>query len=513
MNREKILPILLGGFIGCAVIGLLGYVLAWSPYEDKTAEVAKYEDEVQKKAEKKEAAEVGKKRLAELKRTSLPPEPNTAMREYDFVLTELLNRAGVAAGSRTVNVKLAPDKTHIPLINPGAVAKDKRYAYLKLTADITMSKVDLDTVMKFLTSYEQLGLLHHVAKFNVKVTDTDTGGSAARRGGQVDRVRKDLTVTLTSEAIILDGLEPRESIIKLPKGIEAVGGTAAYYALDTNPQVTRDLLLNRLPRSLPTESYPRTYLSMKLKDPFHGPMPSTPPPPGPYVAPVLPPVDKFIRMSMWTTNSNGTGVADITDMANNITYHIELTRKGEKLHTVISKQRVLEGNVVKFTVNPGVDGDAGKKWVDLPFVISDALGGTPATSSTHRTLTVHGMVMNGLIVSAPTEESAAAPANSGRGGRGGRGGFGGGGGFGAPPTTRSTFTASKKEMAYMAVTSAAFVNDLPKDEKYYIWSVGESLSDVLSTREITRSKLDDVLKNALGPLMPDTTPVAVRDGR
>src|SRR5262245_54888055 len=159
--------------------------------------------------------------------------------------------------------------------------------------------------MRFMTSYHNLSLLQHVTKMTVKVQESELGGSlGGRRGGGVDRVRADLTVTLTTEAIILDGVSARESLVRIPTPVAALGGAAAYYALDINPDVGRRLALMQTNRPLPTDRDPRDYQAMINKDPFHGRLPPIvdpgPPPP------VIPPgIGQHIKMSGWTTCTAG----------------------------------------------------------------------------------------------------------------------------------------------------------------------------------------------------------------
>jgi hypothetical protein len=507
--RERFLSVLLGGFIAVGVVGLAAYLLYFSPNADKADAIEKLKNDVGEKTDKKNAAVAGFKKFTALKAISLPPEPNTAQREYDYILTELLNRAGVPAGSRTVVVKLPTEKTTIPLINPGAIAKDKKYAYQKVTADITMSRVNLPSLMKFLTSYQNLSVLQHITKMSVKVQDSEAGGSLAGRGrgNSADRERKDLTVTLSTEAVILDGVHPRESLVRIPTPVAAVGGAAAYYALDTNPDVGRRLALMETNRPLPTPTAVRDYTTMAYKDPFHGRMPDPPPERGPYIAPPPPGIGQQIRLNGWSTHADGSVEADIHDYMNNATYKVKLTRKGEKLHTSVTKQRVVDGIVQPFSVIPGTDV---KSWEDRPFTIADEASWVP--SSTKRTFTVHGLVPYGLIVSSPAGDDEKAAAQPGFGG--GRGGFGGGnrggrGGFGAPGTGR---TSLPKPTADAAVAGTAIT---VKPEKYYVWVMGQALSDL---KEVPAGDVDALLRQALSPLMPEppggtpTSPVATTSG-
>jgi hypothetical protein len=506
-SRERLLSVLLGGFIAAGVLGLFAYLLYFSPNAEKAETIAKLKQEVDDKTDKMKAAQAGQKRYTEIKGISLPPEPNTAQREYDYILTELLNRAGIPAGSRTVVVKIPPDKTTIPVVNPGATAKDKKYAYQKVTADITMSRVSLPSLMKFLTAYHNLSVLQHITKLTVKVADTELGGSRGNRGGGIDYVRADLSVTLSSEAVILDGVHPRESLVRIPTPVAATGGAAAYYALDTNPDVGRRLALLQTNRALPSESNIRDYAVMAQKDPFHGRMPPPPPPPGDYKAPTPPGIGHYIKLNAWSTYPDGSVEADIHDRANNVTYKIKLTRRGEKLNTSVTKQRVQDGNVVKFEV----PGSTTKSWENRPFTISDE--SMQVSSSTRRTFTVHGLVPYGIIVSSPTgeDEKTTAPDGGVRGVRGGNRG----GGFGAPSATaRTTLPSPLGATAAVAGGTAFFF----KTEKYYVWTLGQSLSDL---KEVPTGEVDGLLRNALAPLMPEppggtpTTPVAstAGDGR
>jgi hypothetical protein len=498
-SRERLLSVLLGGFIAAGALGLFSYLLYFSPNAEKADTIDKLQAEVGDKTDKRNAARAGEKRYTEIKGYSLPPEPNTAQREYDYILTELLNRAGIPAGSRSVVVKPSPDKTTIPVVNPGATAKDKKYAYQKVSADITMSRVSLPSLMKFLTAYHNLSVLQHVTKLTVKLADTDLGGSR-RGGGGIDYIRADLSVTLSSEAVILDGVHPRESLVRIPTPVAATGGAAAYYALDTNPDVGRRLALLQTNRALPSETNLRDYSVMAQRDPFHGRMPP-PPDRTVYVAPKPPGIGQYIKLNGWSTFPDGSVEADIHDRANNVTYKIKFTRKGEKLNTSVTKQRVQDGTVVKFEV----PGSTTKSWENRPFTISDET--LQVLSSTRRTFTVHGLVPHGIIVSSPTgeDEKTETPQVFGAG-RGGRGGSGG------PATSRP---GQPKPSANAAVAGTAVT---VKPEKFYVWTIGQSLSEL---KEVPTGEVDGLLRNALAPLMPEppggtpTTPVAstAGDGR
>ncbi|HEY2786139.1 MAG TPA: hypothetical protein VGJ05_14325 [Fimbriiglobus sp.] len=498
--RERLIAILLGSFITVGVVGLLAYLLVLSPLAEKSDKIDKLNSKIEEKTAKKEKIDAGRRRLAALRAISLPPEPNTAQREYDYILTTLLTRAGIPAGFRTVNVKLAPDKSTIPFINPSAPNKEKKPAYQKVTADITMARVNIRALMKFLTTYQQLGILQHVSKMTVKMSDIEaSNGSTSRRGGGSND-RNNLTVTLTSEAAILDGIEPRESLVRIPRSVAAVGGVAVYQALDMNPDVGRKLALNRPAEDLMSPLNARNYDDVYWKDPFHG---KVPPPPTilPPEKVVLPSVAKWIKMTGWTTNSDGSASVDITDKANNIIYEIQLSRRGEKLHTVVTKQRILENRVITFTLNRGANPGADvKSWVNQPFTISDAIGSNAPTSSTHRTFTVHGLVQPfGLIVSSSGDDEKQADEPRGGNFRGGRGGFGGGrGGF---PSGRSTATFKHEDLVAVAGGLVSTV----KLEKYYVWTVGQSLSDL---KEVPKDRVDALLNNALAPLMPDSPKVS-----
>ena len=77
-SRERLLSVLLGGFIAAGVLGLFAYLLYFSPNAEKADTIAKLKQEVDDKTDKRNAARAGEKRYTEIKGYSLPPEPNAS---------------------------------------------------------------------------------------------------------------------------------------------------------------------------------------------------------------------------------------------------------------------------------------------------------------------------------------------------------------------------------------------------------------------------------------------------
>lgn len=212
-TRERKLVMLL------AVFGLFGllfgaYQLVWQPIQDGKKKLAELRDDLGEKQEKLEKYQKDRRRLDAAKKRSLPANPEDARREYEAVLGRLLRSAGVTAPN--VVPKDNPDTQRIPQIEEANGRK--RPAYSRVGFEITLKKVDLPTVAKFLEGYYGLNLLQQITHFEIKRTDAEIA-QAGRRGAATGD-RTDLEVKLVTEAIILDGAENRKTLLPVPTGGE-----------------------------------------------------------------------------------------------------------------------------------------------------------------------------------------------------------------------------------------------------------------------------------------------------
>ena len=341
-TREKVLAGVLGTLVVGGVGGVGGYVGLYKPVADKyrAAEAAKL------------AADAGlddlidlKKKLARLPvayERSLPSDPVVARSEYEFALSRIIREAKVPRGYTLVPGQ--PDARPVPELAP------KAPAYQRIVFVITMKPVGLDTLTDFLERYHKLGLLHQITKLKVKRPETQT--AAARRGSAGDRA--DLEVELTTEAIILDGVDGRRTLRPVPYAPGALVGAAGLHHLTQSPDLGR--VVTAPPPSHGLAAMAREYISLLAKNPFHGPLPPAPKitePPPPPPPPPLEDISPFIKLNMISRSSDGRFKADIKDTANNLDYEINLTIKDgvatakiEKFYYLKDRRKRLDSGAV-----------------------------------------------------------------------------------------------------------------------------------------------------------------------
>ena len=262
--------------LGLLLIGGGGagaYMLIYSPLQDKKQAQANLQNEVDDLEKKVSKIRKDAPQVVAVKRASLPPDlpadprdPNRtptftfAVAEYKRLMQNLLIQAGIKDGRPTTD-KVSFSRAPItPEIGP------KKPAYYTLTFQIEINKADLWQVVDFLYLYYQLDLLHQIT--DIKIT----------RENKLADGRSGLKVTLTSEAIALDGVAPRSNLVPVASAVAAVGGYASLVAVTAKPE-----LVQKLTRSDALASRNRDYSYIVLNDIFYGPVPPyTPPPPRPF---------------------------------------------------------------------------------------------------------------------------------------------------------------------------------------------------------------------------------------
>jgi len=270
--RERRLAMIVLALLVVGVGAVGGYMFVLSPLQDKAREAAKLQGEVDDLDMKVMAMKKAAPQLAAVKRASLPPDPsdskdpnrvptfNFARTEYKRLIERLLLRAGISDGKPGLDKLTIARPPITPEMGP------KRPAYYTLTFQIEINKANLWQVVDFLYGYYQVDLLHQITDISItrenKATDT--------RGG--------IKVTITSEAIALDGVEPRTNLIPMTSSVAAVAGEPALMAV-----ASRTELLHRLSRSTALASRTRDYSYIAWGDMFYGVVPPyTPPKPVPF---------------------------------------------------------------------------------------------------------------------------------------------------------------------------------------------------------------------------------------
>jgi hypothetical protein len=264
-------------FLATIVLALLllgggaagGYFLVLSPLQKKKQAATTLQKEVDDLDMKLLTMKKSAPQVAAVKRASFPPDPsdskdpnrvptfNLAIAEYKRLLQHLLTQAGIKDG-RPLNEKVNTSgrSPATPEMAP------KKPAYTTLTFQIEINKANLWQVVDFLYGYYQVDLLHQIT--DIKVT----------RENKVTESRDGLKVVITSEAIALDGVEPRPNLVPVPNAFAAAAGVPALQAVSARPETAL-----KLTRSGALASRSRDYSFVALHDMFYGVVPPYVPPP------------------------------------------------------------------------------------------------------------------------------------------------------------------------------------------------------------------------------------------
>ena len=259
-TRERTLAILMIGLIVVGGGAFAGYLFIYEPIQEKKAASAKLQEEINALQEREDDFRKNFPRLKVAKQRSLPADENVARQEHYEMMSRLVRQAGIPLGY-TITTKPAPDANAIPKL-PGT----KTPIYTKVVVDIEFKRADMWVVHDFLTSYYRLNLLHQITHFSIK-KDDDAAAAKNRPAGD----RRDLTVKVTTEALILDGAEPRRTLLPVSNAFAAVGGMVGYDAVALNPDMGRGIAPLQLAPVLASRT--RDYTMIVQKDPFHGPYP------------------------------------------------------------------------------------------------------------------------------------------------------------------------------------------------------------------------------------------------
>jgi hypothetical protein len=452
--RERKLAVVLGAFIALMVFGLGGYVFVYLPVAEKNAAADALEQEIAESEAKVARLRKDLPRVASTLKRSLPADPTVALQEYDAVLSRLLREAKVPLTGYSLKPKAVESRT----VGRG----EKKPPYTRVALTLELRKIDLGTLVKVLERYYQLNLLQQITKFHVK--RVEEGGA---RRGTTPASRADLSVTLVTEGIILDGAEKRRTLLPIPVAMGAAGGGAGYEALALVPQPARAMTPVQYAAVLATND--REYNAMLAQDVFHGPLPA---PPKEEVVVEAPKEDTsaFIRLTGVGRNSDGTGSAIIEDVASHQQYAIELTRKAGQLVPEVVKSYFLRGAKKSYS----------------PAVLLDI---SEASSGTARKFRVIGLDGDSLVLG-ELPKAGSQSQGSPRGGQ-----FGG---FNRRPSRPSTPPG--------AAAAGAVVAALPQ-EKYFLWKYGEPLSHV---KELSPRDAREAIRRATNdPADPEQAVTAV----
>jgi hypothetical protein len=449
-KEQSLAALLILFMVGFAIL-VVGYLFVYEPmtdYQRQTRELTSKNLEAQAKL-----AQIRKElpRLQTEIRRSLPQEAGVAQ-EYDAILNKLLLESKIPLGSYTIAPKPVELKSNVELPN-------KRPAFNRIGMEITLKKVKQTQLIEFLRRYYQLNLLQQISKLTVKKTDDKT--PEPERGAPTSD-RADLDVTILTEAIQLDGAEPRKSLLAIPVAYGLVGGGSGWQTLAQTPKPARGINPLTLVEVLATAD--RNYDLMLVKDIYHG-MPPPPEPPEPVV--VKEDTSEFIRLTAIANQRDGTGIAYIEDLASKQEYVVELKANSSGKITP---------NVAKYYYTP--------KGARKSFDVEPTLDISESSSRTDRKFRVVSFWDSGLVVA---EKASATPSTS-------PGGTGASGGNRARSTVGSaSASAGRTSLAtpLAALGGGAASGVTPPAERFFLWRAGQSLANLT---ELRGNQLEQILK-------------------
>jgi hypothetical protein len=257
-TRERFLAVTLLGVVIVGVGGFTANALLLEPIWQRSRDKEALLKEVQTKTDRVNQILAQRTRLERYRALSLPADVDTANREYEAYLRELLRKSSIPTGSALVTPQQKADSHAVPTL-PN---KEPIYTRLEYTLQVHSG---LEGLVKFLQNFYHAPLLHRIKTFSIrKPTTSTTPGQAA-----------ELETTLTIEALVVKGAGSRPTVLPGIDGrllaIDTVTalrhgtpglGLALWGAGPTGPVGPRTL-------AQPT----RDYLTILSKDVFMGPSP------------------------------------------------------------------------------------------------------------------------------------------------------------------------------------------------------------------------------------------------
>ncbi len=258
-SRDQTLALLLIGIMTLTVGAVGGYLLVLVPVQKNRAAELALRNEIDDLEKEERAQFANAKKLAIARARSLPADADLARGEYQVALGRLLDAAGAPKGY-TINQRVVDNSVrYVP-----ELSKNKPI-YTRIAYEVTVKKADMWIVKDFLKGYYELGVLHQITHFSIKKDEDSAKGPAKRN---------DLTVTFTTEAVIVDGAENRRTLLPVPTAFAAIGGGMLHQSMAHSKEYGRGVTPPVLVPILSTK--PRDYSLIVLKDPFNGPLPQPP---------------------------------------------------------------------------------------------------------------------------------------------------------------------------------------------------------------------------------------------
>src|SRR5260370_20065 len=190
--RERLLAVAGLLVVVRLVGGFLFHSLLLGPLEQHNQEIQAMRQQIQTKQDRVRQIEADLPRLDRMRRMSLPAESDTSRRQYGDFLSKLASDSGFPPSTSIVPPRQVDDKQE-PAINKTPIYKKLDYTIQAHTS--------LSNLVTMLEKFYKTGLLHQVKKLSI-VRPLTPGQQPT-----------DLDITITVEALILDGAEKRPDLL------------------------------------------------------------------------------------------------------------------------------------------------------------------------------------------------------------------------------------------------------------------------------------------------------------
>jgi hypothetical protein len=258
--RERMLAVVVLGFIVLAGVVLMIQQFIWRPLRDRDTRIATLNGEIQDKQAKISLIQAQKPKFEVWRQLSLPADLNFARLEYEKHLREMLRQSGFDASSTTVTPRPGDAKTSPTL--PGK----KEPIFTPLTF-VVLAHGELVDLVDFLERFYRTPLMHEIKKLDIRRPLTALPNFGAEQRTNI------LDVEMTVEALVLGSADKRNQL--LPAVDWRLAGVDVLIGLCNGPG---GLLLTPWavgptgpvgPRILASPT--RQYASIAGKDIFFGP--------------------------------------------------------------------------------------------------------------------------------------------------------------------------------------------------------------------------------------------------
>jgi hypothetical protein len=249
-TRERNLAVVLVTVLGVFGLGFVAYQFVLSPWLDKGRQIQNRKNEIAQLETDILTIQVEKKKFEAARQQSLPADVGVARAEYGNLLEKLCRRADLTNQLKIIQAD--PDNKSVPMLAP------KKPAYTRLTYELT-AKGELYHLVDFMHLFYRLPLLHTIKKMNIQRP------SEARA-----RDRRELDISLTIEALVLDAAPDRATLLPVVRELALLSGPAALTGF--NLQVVATGKGDPIPPTGVLSDSSREYLAVAGKDVFFGPL-------------------------------------------------------------------------------------------------------------------------------------------------------------------------------------------------------------------------------------------------